>query len=90
MDAERRASIASYPVGRHRTRTGPSRTRREARASIRWYGPWLALAFVLVGLIFAAITMLAIVTAPHQQPAIPSGRHAEEPLSEVGVISADR
>lgn len=90
MDAERRASISSYPVGQHRARTGSSRTRREAPASIRWYAPWLALAFVLVGLIFAAITMLAIVTATLQQPPIPSGRHAEEHQFDVDVISADR
>jgi hypothetical protein len=92
VDAERRASISSYPVTPHRTRARSARTRREAPASIRWYVPWLAGAFALGGLFLAAVTMLAVLTATHRPPPTTRspGRHAEEDVTEVDLMSADR
>lgn len=91
VDAERRASISSYPVAPHRARARSARTRHEAPAPIRWYVPWLAGAFVLGGLIVAAIAMLAIVTATHRAPPpIPPAAHGDEQPADVDLMSVDR
>ena len=94
MSAERRISISRLLV---LSRRAGSRRKRASLREPLWlcrYGPWLAAALTLVGLIVAAIAMLEILTPTPQppRPLAPSRQHerAEELGPEVETIGTLR
>jgi len=55
------------------------------------YVPWLIAAFVVVGLLVAAVATLSVLTArPERAAPVELSQHPEEPASDVDLINAQR
>jgi hypothetical protein len=84
VNAERRTSIPSYLILSLRARTSrPNDARLREPQGRGWYAPLVAAALGLVGLIVAAIALLAVLTATSPQTRRPAAtlrqpEHVEE------------
>lgn len=87
VNVERRTSISSYLILHGRTGARPQRAATKEPLWSRWYVPWLAVAFALIGLLVGAIAAVERVTATHPPPLMPATQSAPaEPESDVEMI----
>jgi hypothetical protein len=90
MNAERRLSISSA-LPRRAVDPIPVTATTEPKASTSGYVPWLIAAFVVVGLLVAAVATLSVLTArPERAAPVRTQPAPEEPASDDELIDAQR
>jgi hypothetical protein len=90
MNAENRLSISSA-LPRRAVDPIPGTAITEPKASTSGYVPWLIAAFVVVGLLVAAVATLSVLTArPERAAPVELSQPPEEPASDVELINAQR